>query len=293
MACCSTTPSPRSKIPGTSWWCVEDLESIKKAVEHNSRSIEQLEASLTGFHKQHQHWCSSVHNRCASLEAVSEQLSGNVRNLLLSDPSQQTDLIEQLFAQSHQERVRETAEFNKRLERFQSKLDQSLSLAAGVVATTDTQDATAALDGTLAMLVDIKESLEQTHQAIAAVCTETQSKEATATTSTMATGFQSATAALVSPAASQPERMKPSPRSTLRVQRRASAGGSRRESSCGSSRGTSPCLTRATTPLRKQPTRQSILSQPVRQAVQNIGTQGHSTAALRSLNDSPRICSGR
>jgi len=302
MACCSTMTSPHSQLPGTPWWCVEDLENVKKAVEHNHRSIEQLNASFTGFHLQHQHWYSSVHNRCASLEALCEQLSGSVRNLLVAGTPQQlcqeqSARIDQMFAQAHQELVRETAEFNERLEQLQTKLDQSLSMAAGAVATTDAEDATGALDGTLAMLVNIKESLEQTHQAIAANCTEAQSKETTATTSTMASSFQPATVMPVSPAKGQHERTKSSLLATPKVQRRASAGERRRESSCASSGGTSPCLTRATTPLRKKPTRQALHTQPVRQAVRNTGTQslvkGHSVAALRNLNDSPRIRPGR
>jgi len=277
-------PTPRSKIPGTPWWCVQDLENVKKTVDKNNRSIEQLEASFMGFQKQHQDWCSSVHNRCASLEALCEQLSGSVQNLLLSSNQQhQKARIDQLFEQSHQEHVRQTAEFNERLERFESKLDRSLSKATSAAATTDAGEAADALDGTLATLVNIKGSLQETHQAIADVCTEVRGREDIVTTSTMATGFQSATVPPGSPEASQHKRTKPSASATPRAQKRASAGAECRESSSGSNGGIAPSLNRATgtaTPLKKRPARQAFLTQPMRQAVRSPRTQsfgrGHS-----------------
>lgn len=299
--------SPRSKIPGTPWWCVEDLETVKKAVEHHTRSIEQLEMSLTGYQKQHQDLCSSVHSRYASLEAFCEQLSSNVQNLLLSDTQQQfrpeqTAHFDHLFAQVNQERVRETTEINERLERLESKLDQSLSIAASAVAKTHSEDVAVPLDGTLTMLVDIKGSLEQTHQAIAAACTQVQSKTAIATTSIMASSFQSEAVPPACTAASQHERTKLSLVATPRVQRRrASVGERSREPTRGSSFSASPCLAQATGAVsdgRKRLSRQALLTQPVRQTLRSTGrtqslSKGHSVAALRRLSDSPRIYSGR
>jgi len=319
MACSSAMPSPRSKIPGTPWWCVEDLESVKKAVEQNNRSIVKLETSFTGFQKQYQHWCSSVHSRCTSLEAICEQLTGSTQSLLQSGTQQQlheeqTARIDQLFEQLRQEHNRDAVEFNERLERLESKLDQSLSVAAGTVAATHAENSAEALDGTLAMLANIKGSLEQTHQAIAASCTDLQSREAVATTSTVATCFQTPTVMPVCQTATQHERTKPSPLPTPRqsspvsprpspsvtprAQRRASTGARPKESSYGSGP-TRPMD--AVTPLKKRPSRQpscqGFLTQPVRQLGRNTGTQslgkGHSVASLRSLNDSPRIHSGR
>jgi len=285
MACVLHMPAPRSKIPGTPWWCVEDLESLKKAVELNNRSIEKLDTSFIGFQKQHKDWCSSLHKRCASLEALCEQLSGSVQNLLLAGNQQQlrqehTTRIDQLFEQVHQERVGETAAFNERLQRLESKLDKIFSAADVAVTTTKSEDAAEAIDGTLAMLVNIKGSLEQTHQAIAAVCTEKQSKP--------------------EPRSVVTPRSEASPR----TQRRASAGERRGDSPHasprGSSGGTSPCCTRATdavTPLRKRPPRQAPATQPLRQAVRNTGIQGlgrgQSAATLRNSNDSPRRRSDR
>jgi len=338
MACCSAMPSPRSKIPGTPWWCVEDLESVKKAVEQNNRSIEKLETSFTGFQKQYQHWCSSVHSRCASLEAVCEQLTGSSQCLLQPGNSQcllqsgaqqplreeQTARIDQLFEQLHQEHNRDAVEFNERLERLESKLDQSLSVAAGTVATTHAENTAEALDGTLAMLANIKGSLEQTHQAIAASCTDLQSREAIATTSTASTSFQTPTVIPACQTASQHERTKPSPLApprqsrpvsprpyspsvTPKAQRRASAGAHPKESSYGS------CPTRpmdAVTPLKKRPSRQpscqSFPTQPMRQLGRNTGRQSlgkiHSVASLQSqrfakdplgpLGESPALASG-
>jgi len=319
MACSSATPSPRAKITGTPWRFVDDLESVKKAVKQNNRSIEKLETSFTGFQKQHQHWGSSVHSRCASLEALLEQLTSSTQSLLQSGTQQQlreeqTAPIDQLFEQLRQEHNRDADEFNGRLERLESKLDQSLSVAADTVAATHAENTAEALDGTLAMLADIKGSLEQTHQAIAASCTDLQSREAIATSSTVASCFQSPTVMPVCQAVSQHERTKPfplatprqsppmsprpSPSVTPRPQRRASAGARPK----GPSRGS--CPTRpmdAVTPMKnqlsRQPSCQAFLTQHVRQAVRNTGSQslgkGHSVASSRSLNESPRIHSGR
>lgn len=288
-------PSPRPKVPGTPWWCVQDLENVKKTVEKNNRSIEQLEISFTGFQKQHQDWCSSVHNRCTSLEALCEQLSGSVQNLLRSSNQQHlrqehSARIDQLFEQVHQERVKETIEFKERLERLEIKADQSLAVAGTAVAATDAEEAAEALDGTLAMLVDVKGSLKETQQAIAAACMEA-GREAVATTSTMATGFQSAIVTPASPTVAQHDRAKSPLFATPREQRRASPDARCRESSSSSLYSTR--ATDAGTRLKKRPSRQAFLTHPMRQAVRNSGTQSsgqtNSVATLRNLNDSPRI----
>jgi hypothetical protein len=296
MATSATQPSPRSitKIHGaTPWRCVDDLEGVKKAVEQNTRSIEKLEASFTGFQKQHQDGHSAVHRRCSLLEALCEELSGHVQFLLESGTQQhlqeQTVRIDQLFV-GHEECVRDTAVFNKRLqqlesqldperlERLESQLEQSLSMAADAVPTTDAEDAGKALDGTLAMLANIAGSLEQTHQAIAAACLEGQIKEAVTP---------------VCQAASRHERTKPSPPATPRLQRRAAVRERHRDSSCCSSGFISPCRTRpseavtpkAVTPLRKRPSTKAFPTQPVLQAVR----KGYSVAASESHTDSPRM----
>lgn len=304
--------TPRSKYPGTPSWCSEDLESVKKAVEENNRSIEQLIASFSGFQKQQQHWCSTVHNRCASLEALCEQLSGSVRTLLLSGAPQQ--LHKDKTAQSArvlQECVRETADFSdRRLKLLESKLDRCLS--AGAVATQDAEGAVRAADGTMDTLFSFKASVEQTQQAIAAACTKVQCKEASLMTSPVAKVFQSeVTVSPVSPAArqhsrtkptspvatgllpenvtpgaqapSQHARKKPSPPATPRVQRLASVGERRRANSCESGRDASACLAQATgavTPcllLPPQPAR------PVWNTKLHLG-KGHSVASLAKFH---------
>jgi hypothetical protein len=157
------------------------------------------------------------------------------------------------------EQVHQTArQLTERLERLESKLHLSLSMAANAVATQIPEDTAEALDGTMAMLVNLKGSIEQTHQAVAAASTEAQSKEV----------------------AGPHERRRTSPRASPRTQRRASTGERKTESS-----------------RAKRPSRPGFLSQPVRQAVQNTEPQspskGHSVAALRSVSDSPTLHSGR
>jgi len=273
-------PSPRSKIPGTPWWCVEDLESVKKAVEQNNRSIEKLDASVITFQKQHQDSYSSLHARCASLEAHYEQLSVSVQKVVRLSPVQklhqeQTFQLDQMqsFEQTRQERDSDITEFNERLERLESKLDQSLSAAVDADTASDTKvqtkDAAAALEGTLAMLFNVQGSLEQTHQAIAAACTKGQRKELVAKTAVMAAAPCKEPIANTSVMAmSQDERT----RSTPSVQRCVSLSGSQRDSSRGLTGGTSACLIRAAT-LKKMPSHKAPLVRSLQQPVQKALTR--------------------
>jgi hypothetical protein len=227
---------PKIRIVDTPWWCVEDCDKVKKAVKQHNQSIVKLDASFTGFQKQHRDSCSSVQTRWASMEAHCEQLSVNVQEYsdslqqLCQEQTLQLDQL-QLFDQVREERDRESAEFaelNGRLERLESKLDQSLSMAVNAE-TADDAEVTAkdvTLEGTLAMLVDLQGSLEKTQQAIVSACTESQSKA------------------------------KHSPLSMPRVQRSGSFSGSRRNILCGFNGG------EAIAPVRQRPSRQSSRAQP-------------------------------